>query len=201
MQETLFNYPEYAEVNGKKYKINTDFRVAIKCNNISMQDIDIIEKTMAIIYLLYGEQALNDVQNYEELVKKAIYFLHCGDEKVDNEAAANKEPDMDFIQDMPYIEASFMSDYGIALESTKMHWWKFYRLISSLSNSELGNCCILNRIRNLRTMDLNDVKDAKQKRKLKEAKKLFALKKPVKEKTYSQEELASMEAYHKLVGD
>ena len=29
------NYPEYIEVENKKYKINTDFRIAIKCNEIA----------------------------------------------------------------------------------------------------------------------------------------------------------------------
>ena len=57
---------------------------------------------------------------------------------------------MDFIEDMPYIEASFMSDYKIDLTTCQMHWWKFFKLLEGLSNSEMGNCCILNRIRNIK---------------------------------------------------
>ena len=54
--EQLFSYPEYVDIDGKKYKINTDYRVAIRCNDISMQDVDDLEKVMAIIYLLWKRQ-------------------------------------------------------------------------------------------------------------------------------------------------
>lgn len=197
MEQILFDYPEFAEVNGKKYKINTDFRVAIKCNDISMQDIDGREKTMAIIYLLFGDEGLQDVSNYEQLIEKAVYFLKCGDTK---ENKSNIEPDMDLVQDYPYIEASFMSDYHMDLSNIKMHWWKFYYLLCGLSQSEMGNSCVLNRIRDLRNLDLNTISDTNRRNKLKEAKEQFALKKHKKEKQFTEEELRSMEEYHKLIG-
>ena len=200
----LFNYPEYIEVNNKKYKINTDFKIAIKCNDISMDpNIEASEKILAIIYLLFGKEALEDIRKSNELVEqfgeKSLYYLQCGEKSNKEDNKKEKEPDMDFIQDMPYIEASFMSDYGINLEESNMHWWKFYHLISGLSNSELGNCCILNRIRNLRSMNLTDIKDPKERKKIKEAKEFFALKKHKKEKTFTEEELKAMEDYHKLI--
>lgn len=198
----LFNYPQYIEVNNKKYKINTDFRVAIKCNDISMdQNIEIDEKILAIIYLLFGKEALEDIKNNNELVEKfgnkVLYYLHCGVEN-ENVEDKNKTPDMDFVEDMPYIEASFMSDFGINLENTEMHWWKFYNLINGLSNSEMGNCCVLNRIRNLRNLDLKEIKDTKLKRELAEAKKRVALKKyQPKKKEATEEQLKSAEEFIK----
>lgn len=202
--KSLFNYPQYIEINNKKYKINTDFKIAIKCNDISMDpNIDIDEKVLAIIYLLFGKDALEDIKEDNDLVEqfgnKALYYLKCGDITKDNKKENTKEPDMDFIQDMPYIEASFMSDYNINLETTEMHWWKFYYLICGLSNSEMGNCCILNRIRNLRNTDLSEIKDPKERKKMKEAKEFFSLKKNKKEKAFTQEELKNMEEYHKLI--
>ena len=201
----LFNYPEYVEVNNKKYKIDTDFKVAIKCNDISMdQNISVDEKIFAMIYLLFGKEALEDIKQNNDLVEqfgeKILYYLQCGNISNNNDNNnKNKEPDMDFIQDMPYIEASFMSDYGINLEESNMHWWKFYHLISGLSNSEMGNCCILNRIRNLRNMELSEIKDPKERKKIKEAKEYFSLKKEKKVKTFTEEELKNMEEYHKLI--
>ena len=48
-------YPKYAKVNGKKYPINTSFRVALKCfeiiNDSSISDL---ERTYAIVYKLFG---------------------------------------------------------------------------------------------------------------------------------------------------
>ena len=82
---------------------------------------------------------------------------------------------MSFIEDMDYIEASFMSDYNIWLPDIKMHWWKFFNLMNGLSNSELGNCCILNRIRNLRNYDTSKIKDSKEKDKIRKAQQQVAL--------------------------
>ena len=50
------NYPEYAEINDKKYKINTDFRVAIECQNIATDEsISDYERALAIIYKLFHD--------------------------------------------------------------------------------------------------------------------------------------------------
>jgi hypothetical protein len=198
--ETLFNYPEYAEIDGKKYKINTDYRVAIKCNDISLQDIPMQEKVMAIIYLLFGDEGLQDMKHYNELMEKANYFLKCGN--INEEEPSKEEPDMDLIQDFPYIEASFMSDYGMSIKDKPMHWWEFYFLLCGLSQSAFGNSCVLNRIRDLRTLDLNKISDPKEREKLRKAKEQFALKKRnEKKKEYTQKEIDAMEEYHKLIGD
>lgn len=188
-------YPEYVEVDNKKYKINTDFRIALKCNAITQDNnINNLERTMAVIYLLFGDEALQDISNYDKLGQLATRYLCCGKEYEES----NEEPDMDFEQDMDYIEASFMSDYHIDLSNTKMHWWKFYNLICGLSNSEMGNCCILNRIRNIRTMDTKDIKDAKERKNIMEAKKFYALKK--KEPQLTEEQLKSIQELDKALG-
>ena len=173
-------YPEYAEINGKRYKINTDFRVAIKCNEVALdKNISDYERALAIIYILFGEEGLNNEKDYKDLLRISISYLACG-KKVNNKK--QEKLDMDYIQDMDYIEASFMSDYGIDLTNETMHWWKFSNLINGLSNSELGNTCILNRIRNIRNMNQNEIKDQKERKKIIELQKEFALKKNEKEK-------------------
>ena len=115
------NYPEYAEINDKKYKINTDFRIAIECQNIATNEsISDYERALAIIYKLFGDEGINDFNNYEKLLEIAMKYLSCGKEI--EPSKNNEEPDMDFKQDMDYIEASFMSDYSIDLTNTEMHW-------------------------------------------------------------------------------
>ena len=169
-------YPEYVEIENKRYKINTDFRVAIKCNEIATdKTIGDYERALAIIYTLFGEEGINTPSHYEKLLEMSKKYLLCGDKEINTD----DEPDMDYIQDMDYIEASFMSDYHIDLSNTKMHWWKFSNLINGLSNSELGDCCVLNRIRNLRNFDTKEIKDSKEKQKIEEAKERVALKKKV----------------------
>lgn len=178
-------YPKYVEVDGKRYEINTDFRVAIKCNEIATDNsIGDYERALAIIYTLFGEEGINTPKYYEKLLELSKKYLLCGDKQLDT----TDEPDMDYVEDMDYIEASFMSDYHIDLSETQMHWWKFNNLINGLSNSELGDCCVLNRIRNLRNYDTKDIKDSKERQRMEEAKERFALKKNRKVATEEQKE-------------
>lgn len=181
-------YPEYVQVGDKKYKINTSYKTAIQCNAIAEDDnINDIERALAIIYKLFGEEALEDVENREMLLEKAKKYLSCG---VDNVEQSNEPRDMDFIEDMPYIKASFMSDYHIDLNKIDMHFWEFYELINGLSNSEMGNCCVLNRVRNLRNFNLAEIKDSKEREKIRKAKNSVALKRNKKKATKEQEQSA-----------
>lgn len=192
------DYPKYVKVGEKKYKINTDFRVAIECQEIALDDsIGDFERALAIIYKLFGDDGLDDSNNYEKLLELAQKYLSCGKE-VDNKT--NEEPDMDFIQDMPYIKASFRSDYNINLDDEEMHWWEFYNLINGLSNSEMGNCCVLNRIRNLRTFDTKDIKDQKELAKINEAKKQVALKKRTVKKNLTVEQKRNIDNFYEKIG-
>ena len=171
------DYPKFVEIDDKKYKINTDFRVALKCSEIAEdENIHDTERALAIIYLLFGDEGLENSEHYNDLLKMARKYLSCGKEIEESD----KEPDMDFNEDWDYIEASFMSDYSISLENIEMHWWKFFKLLNGLSNSELGNCCVLNRVRNLRNYDINEIKDKKLKDQMIEAKKSVALHKKKK---------------------
>lgn len=192
------NYPEFVRIENKKYKINTDFRIAIECQDIATnEDIGDYERALAIIYKLYGDEGIESPNHYEKLLELGTKYLSCGKEV---EAKSNEEPDMDFIQDMDYIEASFMSDYNIDLTNVKMHWWKFYNLINGLSNSEMGNCCVLNRVRNLRTYDTKDIKDPKDLEKIKRAKQQVALKKRVGKNKVTIEQQENINKFYELTG-
>ena len=195
------DYPKYVEVDSRRYEINTDFRVAIECNRIAEDEtIGDFERALGIVCTLYEEKAYNDAtKDFElcnKLLKLAKKYLTCGKEL----EGRNEEPDMDYVQDMDYIEASFMSDYNIDLTNTEMHWYKFYNLINGLSNSEMGNCCVLNRVRNLRNYDTKEIKDPKERKKIEEAKKQVALKKEHKKREFSEKEQQNMEEFYKSIG-
>ena len=190
------NYPEYVKIGNKRYKINTDFRIAIECQSIATdKNIGDFERALAIIYKLFGDDGIKDAENYDKLLELATKFLSCGKEV----KSSNEEPDMDFVQDMDYIEASFMSDYNIDLQSIEMHWWKFYNLINGLSNSEMGSCCVLNRVRNLRTYDTKDIKDQKTLEKIRKAKEQVALKKNVTKKELTKEQQKNIDDFYKTL--
>lgn len=189
------NRPTKVKIEEEEYEINTDFRVALECDSIARnEEIGQYERALAVIYKLFGEKGLNDSKNHAKLLELAQKYLSCGNDIVDTK----DEPDMDFEQDYDYIEASFMSDYGINLEDTNMHWWTFYNLLNGLSNSEFGSCCILNRVRNLRHYDTSQIKDVKERNKMEKAKEQVALKR--KEKKLSKEQIDSIEQFNKLAG-
>lgn len=191
------NNPEYVEVNGHTYKINTDFRYAIRCNEIAQdENIGDFERALGIICTLFGEDGLMYQDDYEKLLKMAQKYLSCGKELEDTK----EEPDMDFIQDYSYIKTSFRSDYGMNLDKENIHWWEFMDLMNGLSNSELGNCCVLNRVRNLRNFDVSQIKDFNERNKIQKAKEQVALKKKEKEVKLTKEQQQSVDDFYKALG-
>ena len=73
------NNPEYVKAGNKKYKINTDFRVAIECNEIAeSSDVSDTERPLAIIYKLFGDEGLDNPQDWEKLLELAIKYLCLG---------------------------------------------------------------------------------------------------------------------------
>lgn len=163
-------YPRYVEVNGEKFPINTDFRIALECEQISRDtSIGEYEKMLAIIYKLFGEKALNDHTLVFEFFNLAVKYLKCGKENTQNEDDG-KEPSLDFEQDEGYIKASFMSDYGIDLDEVDLHFWQFYDLMQGLTENS-----ILNRVRSIREEPLAG-KKGKELEEWKKRKKQVALK-------------------------
>lgn len=172
-------YPEFAKVDNKKYKINTDFRVALRCNEVAESDVSKEERALAIIYLLFGDEGLSDSKNWNDLLEIALKYLKCGRELEENDS--KEEVDMDFKQDWNYIQTSFFTDYQIDLENKKMHWWKFYNLLCGLTDKS-----ILNRVRFVRTFDISQIKDSQEKEKWIKQKQQVELK---KEKTQEEKRL------------
>lgn len=161
-------YPVWAIVNNKKYKINVSYKIALECINIANDTkISDTERALAIIYLLFGDEGINSADDWEGLLKVALKFLRCGQE----ECVETSEKNMDFNQDWGYIRTSFFYDYHIDLDTTEMHWWSFYEKICGLSEK-----CILNRVRFIRDFDVSKIKDNKEKEKWIKQKKEVQLK-------------------------
>jgi len=72
-------------------------------------------------------------------------------------------------------------------------------LMNGLSNSELGDCCILNRIRNLRNFNTKDIKDNKEKQKIEKAKRQVALKKNVHKVKPTKEQMESARKFYEAL--
>lgn len=199
------NNPKFVKIDDEYFEINTSYRTAIECNTIATnRKIGDTERALAIIYKLFGEKGLNSCENYDRLLELAKKYLYIGKEETSLKDQSRK-PDMDYVKDMNYIKVSFISDYNIDLDSDKykdMHWWTFYNLINGLSNSEFGNCCILNRVRNIRNMELSQIKDVKERQKIAELQKELSLDLEVDdiEADYTEKEKERIKNFYKSIG-
>ena len=186
------NNPQYVKVGDKKYKINTDFRVAIECNKIALdKSIQDMERGLAIIYKLFGEEGL-DCENQGKLLELGIRYLKLDREDAETESKQNFELDFDKCKGL--IKSSFKFDYQYdPYELEYLHWYDFYNDLENLSTSEFGACCSLNRIISILNQDTKDIKDSKHKKAIIDAQKLLKQKYCVNEQpqlTKEQEESA-----------
>ncbi len=178
-------YPTKVQVDGVTIPLDTSFRTAL--NVLEIVDNDSIsdqERALATIYMLTDDIPKVDLNKLMKLLTK---YLQCGEEP--NRHASLKK-DMDFQQDEKFIISSFMYDYGIDLQTTDMHWWRFIDLLNGLSSE-----CILSRVRDIRTMDLSIYKDAKTKERILKARAQVALKAKHVETEEEKERLSKFEAH------
>lgn len=191
--------PQYVKVDGKLYKINTDFRVALECNDIAEDaSIGSLERAMAIIYKLFGEKGL-DCENQNKLFELGMKYLLLGKDKNSLKNEPHDKYELDFNKCIGLIKASFKFDYKYdPYELEYLHWYDFYNDLESLSTSEFGNCCVLNRITSILSQE---PKDNKTRQKLIEEQKM--LKKrycKTEEKEITKEQAESAIAFYKSLG-
>lgn len=160
-------YPTKMEANGHIYKINTDYRIALACfKAIYDSEINDVERFYAVETLLLGENVLEEDEKI--LQNKIEKYLRCGK----NDNINEDEKDFDYIQDEEITRTSIRQCYHLNLnEIPYMHWYEYNELISGLTNESL-----LNNIRDLRSYDLSEVTDEKQKQKIIKAQERVALK-------------------------
>lgn len=189
------NNPEYVIVNGRKYKINTDYRIALKYNEIVQdEDISPYEKVLGGILMFYGEVGLAFPEDLEELSKGILTFLKGRPSSVTGkQAKPNVVKDMDYNKDFGLIVASMRSDYGIDIEKEKIHWWTFFDYLNGLSTE-----CALNKVREIRRRDLSKEKDREEKSRIKELKDLYSLEE--KKVDLNKEQIQGVETFYQLTG-
>ena len=186
------------QIDDTIYEANTDFRIAIECNRIATDEtIGDFERALGVICTIFGPSALDNPDHYEKLLKWAKKWLSCGEEIIDT----HETPDMDYIEDKHLIRSSFIYDYKYnPYDMEYLSWEDFYHDLNNLSTSEFGNCCVLNRVRDLRNYDVSQIKDNKERQRVAKAKERYALKKYKKENHLTKEQEESMERLNKILG-
>lgn len=164
--------PEQVEVDGKLYKINSDFRTSIQfeilmqkkeltkkqeefANELCVLDKEMDKETAELLAkykdgleLYYPEEIPEDIN---KAINAMLWFYECGKENIDKKKAKKSGSGKriyDYNYDADYIYAAFFEQYHIDLAEQELHWWKFSALFSALSED-----CMISKIITYRVID------------------------------------------------
>lgn len=131
--------PDTIKVQGKEYRIETDFRAFIKLEALLFDDIDPVDKLIRIFDLIIVDLTPELVENLklpefvEEMISQIIRFYSMNEEPEDNSRIQKRVYSFD--SDSAYIYGDFYSQYGIDLSTAHLHWWVFRTLLLQLNKN------------------------------------------------------------------
>lgn len=169
--------PEYVNIDGEEYFIDTNFRNGIIFEKIAFSDIPIKNKVAQLLPIFYTEQV---PRNTTVAMETIIGFYSCGVETKKDTAPQRRKngnvvlkPKMiyDYFHDAPYIYAAFLGNYGIDLNDIEyLHWWKFHALFRGLPSSAK-----IVEIMGYRGTDLGRIKSKSEQERIARMKEIYAL--------------------------
>lgn len=153
----LLNEPPcFIEVCGKKYGINTDFRIWMRFEELLFSENPAEAVADAIVLCMRPEPAFKNElpPSLRETVKALcdFYFCRTQNETAQKSSSGRTKRIYSFSHDSELIYAAFLQQYGIDLTCCNMHWWKFRALFSALSGE--AKICSVMRIRSQNLADV-----------------------------------------------
>lgn len=132
----IYDLPTKLNVDGKEYEIRSDFRAVLDIiaalNDPNLSDI---EKTLVMLQILYVDY--EDIVNYEEATKQAVWFIDCGEDRT---AKKEKIRLMDWEQDFKIIVAPINRVLGYECRNKDyVHWWTFISAYYEIGESTFSN--------------------------------------------------------------
>lgn len=172
------------EWNG--YPIDTDFQTGIQISQcLADSELSETERFYTAVDLLFpGDQPSN-----KEAAVALEWFLNEFHHD-NNTGGKSKGPVMDFDIDQWRIYAAFRNQYGIDLNTAKMHWFVFMGLLSNL------NECAFTHVMDIRQKKITSKMSPEEKKAIAEAKKVFSIK-PPKEERLSPIEQSAVDEFMK----
>lgn len=151
----------------KGYPIDTDFQTGIMISQCLADDnLNDQEKFETAIRLLFPSACPPP----EDLQDALTWYLNGFDH--DNHAGEKPsgEPVMDFDMDQWRIYAAFRSQYGIDLNTEKLHWFVFMGLLANVEE------CAFTRVMDIRQKKITSKMSREEKEAIKRNKKIFQIK-------------------------
>lgn len=165
------DFPQTVTVCDKEYRIVTDFREWIKLSELLNKTEKLTVQLLKIILEWYIDKP---PENTVEAIRALQDFLSAEDIYPPVSGVSLPEPGkavFSFEQDAICIYCAFYAVYGIDICKIQyMHWWEFRVLFEGLpSDTEIKERIYY------RGVNLNDIKDKEERRRIKEIKKRIAL--------------------------
>ncbi len=173
MSLLLNKLPQFVNIGGTDFKINSDFRISI-CFEQLMQDItkDDNEIFSEALRMYYPE--IDIIPDTQEAVNQMLWFYRCGKEL--KETKKKSDEIYSFEHDSDYIYSAFLDQYKTDLQEIKyLHWWKFKAMFTSLKEDNE-----ISKIMSIRATDASKL-SKEQKEHYRKLKKIYALPRPKKE--------------------
>lgn len=169
--------PDYISVGGRKYSINTDFRIWLEFDRtMRLENVSIKDKIMMVSKLCFDKERCPILpRDAKEIMDGLLSFFLCGkvnSPKGKKEWATGKtERAFCFCQDSDYIYSAFLTQYGIDLLSIPyMHWYVFSALFRGLEEDRR-----IMKIIGWRLCDTDGIQNKDKKEYLRKMKDFYAL--------------------------
>lgn len=177
------------EYNG--YSINSDFRIGIQIfqvlNDSELTEIEQIYKACELLFDADGVEQFPDMHTMQEGIQ---WFLSGW--YTDNPVNSSKKDrkDVDYDIDQWRIFSAFLTQFGINLNETDMHFWVFMGLLSTLEE------CAFTRIVDIRTKKIDPKMKPSDKEELRKVKERYSLEQV--EEQMTPQEKAEYDAFMKF---
>lgn len=170
--------PESVVINGKEYRIITDFREYIKLLELLKDDnVEAEEKYNLITqwFLDTPDEPFRDcimaLTNFITMKEQDPKRIEENNDEENASEIETKKQTISYTLDAQYILSGFLECYGIDLINVPyMHWWKFQMLINGMNES-----CELKKRMSYRSIDLNKIKDKDERERIRKIQNQIAI--------------------------
>lgn len=169
--------PDFVTVCGRKYGVNTDFRIWLEFDRtMRFENISVKDKIMMVSKLCFDKEKCRILpQDAKGIMDGLLSFFLCGKEGNKTEekesAKCSNERAFCFCQDSDYIYSAFLTQYGIDLLSIPyMHWYVFSALFRGLEEDRR-----IMKIIGWRLCDISGIQNKDKKECLRKMKEVYAL--------------------------
>lgn len=158
---------DFLIIDGKKYKIKTDFKIWIKVSQIMSGTSFNAENMIKIIGMVFEDIPSNLWETIQEILRFLNPLAKKGGQNK-NEKITRRI--FDYELDSEYIYSAFWQQYNINLCCADLHWWQFLALFNCLSEDTA-----FSKIIQYRNIDLKEIKDKEMRKFYRKMKNLYAL--------------------------